>query len=128
MKIERMKKDVDKNVVASLATGKISSRDREREKNEGERRRRAREERRGKKNLPLLLLRTRACRRARGRGDVVRETVEIWGEKKEKREREGERERVKRERMKRERMKKYVGMLTWFHNLDIEKGGATIWT
>ena len=57
-----------------------------------ERRRRAREERRGKKNFPLLLLRTRVRRRIRGRGDVARETVEIGGEKKEKREREGERE------------------------------------
>ena len=62
-----------------------------------ERRRRAREERRGKKNLPLLLLRTRACRRARGRGDVTRETVEIGGENKEERERERERERENEE-------------------------------
>ena len=37
MKIERMKKDVDKNVAASLATGKLPSRDREMEKNVGER-------------------------------------------------------------------------------------------
>ena len=76
-----------------------------------------REER--KENLPLLLLRTRTCQRARGRGDVARETVEVGGEKEEKREREGERERENEEReeggpreMKRERMKKDVDK-TW---------------
>ena len=43
MKRERMKKDVDKNVAASLATGKLPSRDREREKNVGEREKEERE-------------------------------------------------------------------------------------
>ena len=80
-----------------------------------------REERRGKKNLPLLLLRTR-------------ETVEIGGEKKEKREREGERENEdvdKRGSHVGDGIRKSstsAGMMTWCHNLDIEKGGATIWT
>ena len=50
MKRERMKKDVDKNVAASLATGKLPSRDKEREKNVGEREKgRAREKREGER-------------------------------------------------------------------------------
>ena len=60
---------------------------RKRERGEEEREKRGEE----RKISPLLQLRTHACRRARGRGDVGRETVEIGGEKKEKR-RERERE------------------------------------
>ena len=79
-----------------------------------------REERRGKKNLPILLLRTRACQRARGRGDVAREIVlsvaretVAEGERRKRREKERERESEReRERMKRERMKNDVDK-TW---------------
>ena len=50
MKRERMKKDVDKNVAARVATRKLPSRDREREKNVGEREKgRAREGREGER-------------------------------------------------------------------------------
>ena len=74
-----------------------------------------REERRGKKNLPLLLLRTRVCRRARGRGDVAREIVERGGEKEEKREREGEKvSREREEDIERERERGGVSLLSLY--------------
>ena len=84
-------------------------------------------------------LTTPACERARGRGDVARETI-AEGERRKRREKERERERMKRDRVKRERMKtwtkrgSHVGdgitkpFIICSHNLDIEKGGATIWT
>ena len=57
-------------------------------------------------------LTTHACERARGRGDVARETI-AEGERRKRREKERERERIKRERMKRERVKR--------ENEDVDK-------